>query len=198
MRPTNSTPGTSAIPIHGIRNFFQNYRFPSPRVGDFKKPDRPQIVEAFENAFENMIAKRHMIDTLERTQYFAEGCDSQKHRGPSYFAMLLAFGGCSAREATDVANAIWKLNGVPGDFRLEIANGRNASETCTPTRVRAYKRFCRKTHLSGTRSPTQRAMPHPTGSGSRPKSAISRSAKSELRVLKTGASNSMRAQPTTP
>lgn len=54
--------------------------------------------------------------------YIAMGCDGQKHRGPSVFAMVLAFAGCTPQNATAIANKIWGSNGVATATREAIAN----------------------------------------------------------------------------
>jgi hypothetical protein len=53
--------------------------------------------------------------------YVAFGCDGEKHRGPSAFAMLLSYTGCSAENANKIANQIWGLNTVPSATRKAIA-----------------------------------------------------------------------------
>ena len=62
-----------------------------------------------------------MITCAERFGYVALGCDAQKHRGPSAFAMLLAFSGCTPEHAAEIANRLWGLNRVPPEVRLAIA-----------------------------------------------------------------------------
>lgn len=54
--------------------------------------------------------------------YIAMGCDGQKHRGPSVFAMFLAYAGCTPQNATAIANNIWGQNGVMVKTREAIAN----------------------------------------------------------------------------
>ena len=53
--------------------------------------------------------------------YIAMGCDGMKHRGPSVFAMLLAYSGCSAKNAATIANKLWGLNFVKEATREAIA-----------------------------------------------------------------------------
>lgn len=53
--------------------------------------------------------------------YIAMGCDGMKHRGPSVFAMILSFAGCSAQNSTAIANMIWGANGVAVKTREAIA-----------------------------------------------------------------------------
>ncbi len=54
--------------------------------------------------------------------YIAMGCDGMKHRGPSVFAMVLAYAGCTPQHATAIANKIWGTNGVFVSTREAIAN----------------------------------------------------------------------------
>jgi hypothetical protein len=53
--------------------------------------------------------------------YMALGCDGMKHRGPTYFAMVLSFAGCSADHSVAIANAFWGTNGIPTPTRVAIA-----------------------------------------------------------------------------
>jgi hypothetical protein len=57
----------------------------------------------------------------EKHSYIALGCQGQQHRGPSVFAMLLAFAGCSPVHAVQIANQTWGMNFVAFQTRLAIA-----------------------------------------------------------------------------
>jgi hypothetical protein len=61
------------------------------------------------------------LSCAERYGYIALGCQGQKHRGPSAFAMLLAYSGCSPESSVAIANRIWGRNGVSDEVRLAIA-----------------------------------------------------------------------------
>jgi hypothetical protein len=53
--------------------------------------------------------------------YIAMGCDGMRHRGPSVFAMLLAYAGCSPEHAAQIATEIWGSNGIKLQMRTELA-----------------------------------------------------------------------------
>lgn len=54
-------------------------------------------------------------------KYVAMGCDGMHHRGPSVFAAVLAYSGCSPEHATAIVNAVWGENGIEPQMRIEIA-----------------------------------------------------------------------------
>ena len=102
---------------------FNDFPLPSPRKGDFDPADRPELVNTFDRTFASMLdpsSNHSILVGLESHSYFALGCDSQKHRGPTVFGMVLAASGCTAEQSAAIVNAIWQLNGVPKDLRLEI------------------------------------------------------------------------------
>ncbi len=61
------------------------------------------------------------LSCATKHHYIAMGCDGMRHRGPSVFAMLLAFSGCSAKNATKIANKVWGINFVFPSTRRAIA-----------------------------------------------------------------------------
>lgn len=63
----------------------------------------------------------NMVSCAENHRFLAMGCDGMRHRGPSVFAMLLAYSGCTAESATKIANAVWGTNHVPTGTRTAIA-----------------------------------------------------------------------------
>jgi hypothetical protein len=63
----------------------------------------------------------HMILTAERHGYLAFGCDGNKHRGPSVFAMFLCLAGIPPKEATKAANEFFGSNFVMFFVRKRIA-----------------------------------------------------------------------------
>ncbi|RYZ72847.1 MAG: hypothetical protein EOP05_10595 [Proteobacteria bacterium] len=63
----------------------------------------------------------NMLSCAEDHKFIAMGCDGMRHRGPSVFAMLLAYSGCTAENATKIANAVWGTNHVPTGTRTAIA-----------------------------------------------------------------------------
>ena len=102
---------------------FNDFPLPSPREGDFDPADRPELVNTFDRTFASMLdpsSSHSILVGLESHSYFALGCDSQRHRGPTVFGMVLAASGCTAEQSAAIVNTIWQLNGVPEDLRLEI------------------------------------------------------------------------------
>lgn len=61
------------------------------------------------------------VSCATKHNFIALGCDGMRHRGPSVFAMLLAYAGCLPESASEIANAVWGTNHVPRSTRLEIA-----------------------------------------------------------------------------
>jgi hypothetical protein len=61
-----------------------------------------------------------MLNCAENKSYLALGCDGMKHRGPTLFAMLLAYSGCSVDNSLSIANGLWGLNGIPPETRRAI------------------------------------------------------------------------------
>jgi len=53
--------------------------------------------------------------------YIGVGCEGQRHRGPSVFAMILSYAGCSPESSTKIVNSIWGTNGVRPSTRRAIA-----------------------------------------------------------------------------
>jgi hypothetical protein len=63
-----------------------------------------------------------MVETAEKYGYLAMGCDGNKHRGPSVFAMFLCLAGVAPREATKIANEFFGCNFVLPFVRRRIAS----------------------------------------------------------------------------
>lgn len=61
------------------------------------------------------------VSCAQKYSYIGLGCNGMQHRGPSVFAMMLAYSGCSAENAVTIANSIWGSNGVSSDLRIEMA-----------------------------------------------------------------------------
>lgn len=64
----------------------------------------------------------NFMSCIERNKYLAMGCNGQKHRGPTVFAMLLAYSGCSPKTSVDVAVSLWGRNWVLDTTRQLIAS----------------------------------------------------------------------------
>jgi hypothetical protein len=62
-----------------------------------------------------------MVQTAEKYGYLAFGCDGNKHRGPSVFAMFLCLAGIEPKVATKAANEFLGSNFVMSWVRTRIA-----------------------------------------------------------------------------
>ena len=84
----------------------------------------PKIAEQYRERLNYMFLGKGQ-DTIGscamNQKYIAMGCNSQKHRGPSVFAMFLSFAGCSPESATKIANKTWNKNFVSKKTRRAIA-----------------------------------------------------------------------------
>ncbi|MES2857316.1 MAG: hypothetical protein V4692_15710 [Bdellovibrionota bacterium] len=82
-----------------------------------------KIATEYEAALKGIFSKEetNFVSCATDHKYIAMGCDGMKHRGPSVFAMILAFSGCSAKNATKIANNVWGKNFVSASTREAIA-----------------------------------------------------------------------------
>ncbi|MES2854890.1 MAG: hypothetical protein V4692_03450 [Bdellovibrionota bacterium] len=80
-------------------------------------------VEEYERVLQSSFDKDavNMVSCAEENQYVALGCDGMRHRGPSVFAMVLAFAGCDPTRSVQIANSIWGTNGIPTATRVALA-----------------------------------------------------------------------------
>lgn len=75
-------------------------------------------------------------------KYIAMGCNSQKHRGPTVFGMMLAFSGCSPAKSAEIVNTVWGLNGIEAEVRQSIiAEGKRLGDLDPEARMRLQKAF---------------------------------------------------------
>jgi len=58
------------------------------------------------------------IGCAQKQHYIAMGCTEQRHRGPTVFAMMLAFSGCTPEHAFAIVDAAWGLNGLNPIVRM--------------------------------------------------------------------------------
>jgi hypothetical protein len=99
------------------QNAFNWHYVPRPN-SDPKKAVKDYAV--LMNEFDT--SKNNFVRCAETRGYLAMGCDGMKHRGPSVFAMLLTYSGCSAKSAVDIANAVWGTNTISTESRIALAN----------------------------------------------------------------------------
>ncbi|MEO5969156.1 MAG: hypothetical protein ABIQ95_04450 [Bdellovibrionia bacterium] len=65
--------------------------------------------------------RNNFLSSLEKSKYLAIGCQGMHHRGPSAFAMILAFSGCTPTHSVEIVDRLWGLNGVKYEVRASIA-----------------------------------------------------------------------------
>ena len=102
-------------PVSAVR--FNWEHLSHPNSGKLKNRVKEYSKNVLPTFFKNKI---NMVKCAKDFGYVGMGCNSQKHRGPTVFAMLLAFSGCSAQSASEIANEIWGLNGVEPLNRLAL------------------------------------------------------------------------------
>jgi hypothetical protein len=82
------------------------------------------VAEEYVRSLTDVFARNAVsfVSCAENHGYIALGCHGMQHRGPSVFAMLLAFSGCSPTHSAEIANRLWGLNYlVTARTRLAIA-----------------------------------------------------------------------------
>jgi hypothetical protein len=82
-----------------------------------------KVAEKYDEVISPLLDKTtvNMLSCAENHRFIAMGCDGMRHRGPSVFAMLLAYSGCTPEHATAIVNKIWGTNHVPTGTRTAIA-----------------------------------------------------------------------------
>jgi hypothetical protein len=98
---------------------FTHRYVPRPWFWDSKKKIVNKYVTRLKSSFAD--DPINMVECAVDQGYLAVGCDGMKHRGPSVFAMFLAYSGCEPKHAAAIANQIWGLDTVPENMRLGIA-----------------------------------------------------------------------------
>lgn len=71
--------------------------------------------------------------------YVAVGCNGQMHRGPSVFAMILAYGGCTPQHATEIVNALWGNNGIKTEMRIALATRASEFAAANPFAAELFR-----------------------------------------------------------
>ncbi len=93
---------------------------------DLRKPDADvaATVANFEAQLKTSFtegSEEDLISCLAEEKFLAMGCDGQMHRGPSVFAMVLAYSGCTPEHSVAIVNQLWGENGVPPATRMALA-----------------------------------------------------------------------------
>lgn len=82
---------------------------------------------------------------IQNQKAIAMGCDGMKHRGPTFFAMVLSFLGCSADQSVAIVNDVWGTNGIPVSVRTALSQAALEYGDSHPAlRQRALARFTGK------------------------------------------------------
>ena len=77
-----------------------------------------EFMNILEKTFDS--SSTSFLSCASEQHYIALGCNGMRHRGPTVFGMLLAFSGCSPKNALEISNQIWGLNGVKRKVRLAV------------------------------------------------------------------------------
>jgi hypothetical protein len=96
---------------------FDHHYVPNPKGLD-ERTGPPAFMSELETSFERDATS--FVACAEKYGYIAEGCNGQRHRGPTLFGMILAYSGCTPEHSAEIANAIWGLNDVAPEVRLAI------------------------------------------------------------------------------
>jgi hypothetical protein len=83
----------------------------------------PSIAKKYEEKLDGAFDRLpgNMLECAREEGFIAMGCDGMKHRGPSVFAALLAYAGCTPEHAMQIANKVWGTNLVAKSTRQAIA-----------------------------------------------------------------------------
>ncbi len=83
----------------------------------------PSIAKEFATRLDGVFDRspQNFLKCARDENFIAMGCDGQKHRGPSVFAALLAYAGCTPDHAMQIANKVWGQNMVSKATRQAIA-----------------------------------------------------------------------------
>lgn len=81
----------------------------------------------------------NFISCAQKHKYLAMGCDGMKHRGPSVFAMLLSFSGCSPESSVALVEKVWGKNFVGTSKRLALAQKAYEMGSARPESRRALQ-----------------------------------------------------------
>lgn len=98
-------------------------RFFNWKYLDFPDGDIAPMVELYDRDMGPVLTRstNSFLECSERNKYLAFGCDGMEHRGPTAFAMLLSYVGCSPRNAVEIAVKYWGRNTITDEMRRAIA-----------------------------------------------------------------------------
>jgi hypothetical protein len=102
---------------HEAERTFDHHYVPNPK-GLNERTGPPAFMSELEGSFDHDATS--FVACAEKYGYIAEGCNGQRHRGPTLFGMILAYSGCTPEHSAEIANAIWGLNDVAPEVRLAI------------------------------------------------------------------------------
>ena len=83
----------------------------------------PSIAKKYDVVLEGSFDRNdnNMLACARKYNYVAMGCDGMKHRGPSVFAALLTYAGCTPKHSREIADKVWGSNFVSDSTREAIA-----------------------------------------------------------------------------
>jgi hypothetical protein len=107
----------------GAATAFNWYNLPKPIGTDYAG-----MLDTYSNVLANVFdtAENNFVSCASEQRYLAMGCDGMRHRGPTVFASMLAYSGCSPEHATTIVNGVWGENGIEPQMRITIATWAHA------------------------------------------------------------------------
>jgi hypothetical protein len=106
---------------------FDHHPLPNPGSQSVEKTEK-----IYGDEFSEIMSEPNNFVSCAKSGSVVLGCNSQKHRGPTMFGMLLAFSGCEPQHAADIVNEVWGLNGVPAENRLAAIEQASALAAINP------------------------------------------------------------------
>jgi hypothetical protein len=93
--------------------------YPLPMPGKDAEATVAKFVEIAGGVFSTN--STNMLNCAESAGYVGFGCDGMMHRGPTMFAMVLSFVGCTPQHSVAIVEKLWGKNGVPTATRIAVA-----------------------------------------------------------------------------
>ena len=117
----NHPKGTSPQEDESRIKASQSFNFFDLKKNPMSMTEKEAVAE-FMNVLEKTFDSNStsFLSCATEQHYIALGCNGMRHRGPTVFGMLLAFSGCSPKNALEISNQIWGLNGVKRKVRLAV------------------------------------------------------------------------------
>lgn len=105
------------------QDFFRHFYVVNPKKMNKPSGEYEDFAGTFTSLFDPSSERFQVsayIHCLKNYRFVSLGCNGQKHRGPTVFAMILAYAGCDPKKMADFVNQVWGLNGVREESRLNL------------------------------------------------------------------------------